>query len=223
MLRSMQKTHNHTNGQTITRPIENMTTDTSGSPARAAPLLVPIRSLGENHRLRIARHLLSLCAQDRYLRFGYSAKDAHIEQYVAGLDFDRDEIFGIYNRRLALIAMAHLAYMPPNLNDTGAEFGVSVLPPARGKGFGARLFERAALHATNSGIDHMFIHALSENAAMLKIATNAGARIQRHGAESEAFLQLPALSLESRLTEYVEERVAKSDYRIKVTMKRLLR
>ncbi|MFZ4624787.1 MAG: hypothetical protein ACOYNF_11190, partial [Rhodoferax sp.] len=36
-------------------------------------LVVPIRSLGENHRGRIADHLLSLDAQDRYYRFGFSA------------------------------------------------------------------------------------------------------------------------------------------------------
>ena len=49
---------------------------------------------------------------DRYLRFGYAATDEQIERYVDGLDFERDEIFGIYNRRLELIAMAHLAFAP---------------------------------------------------------------------------------------------------------------
>lgn len=164
-----------------------------------------------------------MSADDRYFRFGYAAKDANIDQYVAGLDFERDEIFGIYNYKLQLIAMAHLAYAPFDSNTTGAEFGVSVLPYTRGRGYGARLFERAAMHATNQGIDVMFIHALSENQAMLKIATNAGARIHRYGAESEAFLQLPTVSLGSRLAEFVEERMAQSDYRIKVKMKRLSR
>jgi len=32
---------------------------------------VPIRSLGPRHRDRIAAHLISLDAADRYLRFGY--------------------------------------------------------------------------------------------------------------------------------------------------------
>ena len=31
-------------------------------------------------------------------------------QYVQQIDFDRDEVFGIFNRRLRLLAMAHLAY-----------------------------------------------------------------------------------------------------------------
>jgi GNAT superfamily N-acetyltransferase len=119
--------------------------------------VVPIRSLGANHRERIGRHLLSLNPQDRYLRFGFVATDEQILRYVGALDFERDEIFGIYNRRLDLIAMAHLAYSVDPSLDTCAEFGVSVLESARGRGFGARLFDRAAMHARNEGVSRMFI------------------------------------------------------------------
>lgn len=182
---------------------------------RATPALVPIRSLGENHRERIAQHLLALSPQDRYLRFGHWASDAQIARYVAALDFDRDEIFGIYNRRLELIAVAHLAYAKESCHDSCAEFGVSVLHSARGRGYGARLFDRAAMHATNDGVSLMFIHALSENAAMLKIARNAGARVERDGTEAEAYLRLPPASLDSRVTEMLEEQIAQTDYRLK--------
>jgi GNAT superfamily N-acetyltransferase len=195
--------------------------DTSDSAAepRTPPYLVPIRSLGANHRNRIARHLLSLGPHDRYLRFGYAAQDEQILRYVQGLDFERDEIFGIYNRKLVLIAMAHLAYAPAAQFETCAEFGVSVLASARGRGYGARLFDRAAMHASNDGISLMFIHALSENDAMLKIARNAGACVEREGSESEAYLQLAPSSLDTRMTEIVEQTVAMTDYRIKVQAK----
>lgn len=193
--------------------------DDAAEKVRAIPLLVPIRSLGVNHRARIASHLLSLESHDRYLRFGYMAQDEQIQRYVDGLDFDRDEIFGIYNRKLELIAMAHLAYASPLGHDACAEFGVSVVPAARGRGYGARLFERAAMHATNDGVSLLFIHALSENAAMLKIARNAGARVERDGTESEAFLHLPPATLDSQVTELIEEQVAQTDYRIKVQAK----
>jgi GNAT superfamily N-acetyltransferase len=183
--------------------------------ARPAPALVPIRSLGENHRERIAQHLLALTPHDRYLRFGHWAHDAQIQRYVASLDFERDEIFGIYNRKLELIAVAHLAYAKDQRHDNCAEFGVSVLTGARGRGYGARLFDRAAMHATNDGVSLMFIHALSENAAMLKIARNAGARVERDGSESEAYLRLPPASLDSRVTEMIEEQIAQTDYRLK--------
>ena len=38
--------------------------------------------------------------------------DAQLARYVDTLDFDRDEVFGIFNRKLELIAAAHLAYSP---------------------------------------------------------------------------------------------------------------
>jgi len=66
----------------------------------------------------------------------------------------------------------------------------------------------------------MLIHALSENAAMLNIARKAGARIERIGSESEAFLKLPLANLDSRMTEMVEEQMAQTDYHFKVQAKK---
>jgi RimJ/RimL family protein N-acetyltransferase len=188
---------------------------------RALTQKVPIRALNPRHRTRIAQHLLALSAQDRYLRFGYAAQDAHIQGYVDNLNFARDEIYGIFNRALVLIAVAHLAIASDPLDLTRAEFGVSVNQDARGKGYGAQLFERAVVHARNEGIDTLFIHALSENAAMLKIATNAGARVERHGSETEAFLTLPPATLDSRFSEAVEQQVGEMDFQFKWQAKRL--
>jgi GNAT superfamily N-acetyltransferase len=189
---------------------------------RHAPLIVPIRSLDEAHRERIERHLLTLDGADRYLRFGYSASDEHISRYVEGLNFERDEIFGVYSRKLELVAMAHLAFIGQEAGEgckSCAEFGVSVLKESRGLGLGAALFDRAAMHARNDGIELMFIHALSENNVMLKIARNAGARVEQIGSESEAYLRLTPATLDSRFTEIVEEQVAQMDYRLKVQAK----
>jgi RimJ/RimL family protein N-acetyltransferase len=187
---------------------------------RTSAVLVPIRSIGQRERERIAQHLRALDAQDRYLRFGYAANDEQIARYVAGLNFGRDEIFGIYNRRLALIAMAHLAFNDDPSSKDCAEFGVSVLKSVRGRGYGGRLFERAVMHARNEGVHMLFIHALSENTAMLKIARNAGARIERDGSETEAFVKLPDRTLDTRMSEMVEEQFARTDYRMKVQAKR---
>jgi GNAT superfamily N-acetyltransferase len=189
-----------------------------GTPV-VAPVIVPIRSIGPSHGERIAAHLLALDAQDRYLRFGYAANDEQIQRYVNGLNYERDDIFGIYNRKLELIAMAHLAFSTNPELKSCAEFGVSVLKQARGRGYGSRLFDRAVIHARNEGVDMMFIHALSENTAMLNIARKAGATIEREGSESEAYLLLPAADLDSRVTEMVDEQIAQTDYRLKVQAK----
>ena len=183
---------------------------------RASPVIVPIRSLGPSHRDRIATHLMALDRDDRYLRFGYLATDEQIGRYVDGLDFERDDIFGIYNRKLELIAVAHLAFSQQPEHRSCAEFGVSVLKKARGRGYGSRLFERAVIHARNEGVNLMFIHALTENTAMLKIARNAGATLERAGAETDAYLRLPPATLDSRMSEIVDEQVAQTDYRLKV-------
>jgi hypothetical protein len=65
----------------------------------------------------------------------------------------------------------------------------------------------------------MFIHALTENTPMLRIARKAGATVERDGSESEAHLRLLPATLDSRLTEMVEEQLAQADYRIKVQVK----
>ena len=185
----------------------------------STPLMVPIRSLGPSYRERIAAHLLKLEPADRYLRFGYAASDEQIHQYVGGLNFARDDILGIHDRRLQLVAMAHLAYSVDRNLAACAEFGVSVLASARGRGFGARLFEHAALHARNRGIETLFIHALSENAPMLKIARKAGATLERDGGETQALLKVPKGNFKTRMVELFTDQYAQTNYSIKEDVK----
>lgn len=181
-----------------------------------APWAAVIRQLGERHRGRIARHLQALDAHDRYLRFGYAANNDQIQAYVDTLDFERDTIFGMYNRRVELVAMAHLAYSVDRQFAACAEFGVSVLPSVRSHGYGGKLFARAMRHARNAGVQLMFIHALSENKPMLSIARKAGAKVDYDGSEAQAYLRLPPATFESQVTEMIEESFAETDYRLKV-------
>ena len=186
------------------------------APTPTALPWVPIRSLAPGHRPRILAHLVALSERDRYLRFGYQANDEQIGRYVSGLNFELDEVFGIFNRRLAVVALAHLAFpRPGQALSAGAEFGGSVASHLRGRGYGARLFEHAMLHARNRGVDTLYIHALSENAAMLRIARKAGARVERSGGESDAFLRLPPETLASQVEQWVGEGAAAIDYRVK--------
>lgn len=193
---------------------------------RARPSRVPIRALGPRCRNRILRHLLALGAGDRYMRFGYAASDEQVARYVEQLDFDRDEVFGIYNRRLDLVAVAHLAYAPDGLAGGApgtAEFGVSVLDFARGRSYGAKLFARAVIHARNAGVRQLMIQTLSENTAMLRIARRAGATVHREGSESEAYLQLPPPGIGSRVTQLLHAQAAEVDYRIKQRARQIQR
>lgn len=187
---------------------------------------VPIRSLSERHRPRIVAHLRELDERDRYLRFGFAATDEQLGRYVDSLRFERDEVFGIFNRHLTLVAMAHLAYGASSDDAHAApvaEFGGSVLGHYRGRGFGAKLFEHAMLHARNRGVATLYIQALSENTVMLRIARNAGATVERGGSEAQAWLALPPDTLASQVDEFVELHAAEADYQWKANTRLMSR
>lgn len=199
-------------------------TTTIDKPATGREVLrwVPIRALAERHRPRLLAHLLGLDVEDRHLRFGYAAGDAQIGRYVDQIDFERDEVFGIFNRRLEVVAMAHLAYLgrgdqPP----TVAEFGVSVAARARGRGWGARLFERAALQARNRQVTRLLINSLAENKAMLHIVRAAGATIGFEGPDAVAHLDLMPQDMASHLVQMVEHQAAEFDYGMKLQVQRV--
>jgi RimJ/RimL family protein N-acetyltransferase len=186
---------------------------------RALSRWVPIRSLKQRHQAKMLAHLLALGEDDRYMRFGHHASDEQIEHYVKSLRFGHDQLLGIFDRRLQLIAVAHLALSTHMQDFETAEFGVSVLRHARGRGYGGRLFARSMVYARNSGITHLVVHSLSENAPMIRIAQRAGAQIERHGSESEALLRLPPPDFDSHLSEMLQDRAAVVDYHVKSRLK----
>ena len=189
-------------------------------PDRTIGLLgVAINSLGKSHLVKIRTHLLALDDQDRFMRFGYTTTDEHIDRYIASLNFERDDIYGIFNTSMELAGLAHLA-LPKNFKNDQAEFGVSVLKKYRGKGYGNKLFERASIHATNNKIKHIYIQALSENGPMLKIARKHGAIIHREGSETEALVSLAKPSIDSHMSELISEQYAKTNYDVRAEIKK---
>ena len=95
------------------------------------------------------------------------------------------------------------------------EFGVSVVEAGRGKGLGLRLFQHAITHARNQHASHLMIHALSENGPMLRIASRAGATIERDGPEAEAWLKLPPDTVGSHIDSSLQSIGAELLYRVR--------
>ena len=124
----------------------------------------------------------------------------------------------MFDRRVRLIALAHLAFDGDGL---GAEFGVSVLPSARGSGLGTRLFQHAMIHARNRGVSEMVIYIARENRAMLSIVRRAGADIRFEGAQAEARLALPEDTLGTQIEALLGHRAAEIDYQLKLNVLRL--
>lgn len=190
-------------------------------PPPPAPPQATIVLLGRSHREAIRSHLHAFDERDRYLRFGYPATNEQIDHYVDHLDFRRDDVYGVFDSRLRLVGMAHLAFGSDAKPLSMAEFGVSVSPSARGRGLGGQLFAHAAQRARMEGVQQMFIHALSENVAMLRIARRAGARIERSGGESQAYLTLPPDDLREHLKAIIDDQTARVDHGIRAGIRQL--
>ena len=146
-----------------------------------------MQRLNPKHREDIARHLVALPEHDRYLRFGRAIRDQAINEYVDGLDFARDKLFGTFGPDLTLIGVAHLAL---DHRARSAELGLSVDAASRVKGHGYALLQRGLLHAANRGYRTLFMHCLAENGVMLHLARKAGLLVVIQSSEADARLKL---------------------------------
>jgi GNAT superfamily N-acetyltransferase len=171
---------------------------------------IPVQRLTEAARPKLREHFLRLDANDIRLRFGAPLASDAIEAYVQGIDFDTDAVFGVYEDELGLAAVAHVAF-----GVDGAELGVSVLPGYRSRGLGSALFARAVEHARNRFVTRMYMHCLSENAAMMHIARKSGMKICVDTGEAEAFLKLEPADHASLSGELMGQRLALFDYALK--------
>jgi len=168
------------------------------------------RELPRLERAKFATHLRALDSEDRRLRFGLALPDAAIDEYAARIDFGRDVVFGVFDDALHLIGAAHLARA-----DAHAELGVSVLPGHRGRGIGAALLARTHGHARNWGIGALFMHCLTENAAMMHLARKQDMRIVAESGEADARLELSPATPSSIAQALLDERVGLFDYALK--------
>jgi len=194
------------------------------APERKARPWILVKELSKNAHWRLRKHFLALDEHDRLLRFGSVLPDELIVKYVEGIDFERDTVFGVYDGRLKLVGVGHLAFAPreqlPVLSaatekERVAEFGVSVSASGRGMGVGSKLFERAAIRCRNADVDTLYMHYLTSNKVMMHIARKAGMEIHREYGEADAYLRLPPANPASMLQEAVEEQVATIDYTLK--------
>lgn len=174
----------------------------------------PVKRLSRLSRDALLRHFLALEPADLRLRFGTVKSPAGIAEYVDGIDFDQDAAFGVFDDELRLVGVAHVGSMP----DGTAELGVSVLPDWRGRGVGTALFERANAHARNRLIGQLFMHCLTENKAMMRIARKADMQIVTEAGEADAYLRLPPADAATIAREMMDERVALFDVALKAQL-----
>ena len=171
---------------------------------------IPIRELSRAERAALDEHFLALGSDDRRLRFGAPLSDDAARQYVARIDFEHDVVFGVSDDELRFLGIAHIAR-----GDGHAELGVSVLEGHRGVGIGGALLGRAHTRARNWGLKALFMHCLTENAAMMRLARRQKMAIVTEAGEADAWLELPPADAGSHFGEVFAERVALFDYALK--------
>lgn len=173
---------------------------------------VAVQRLSALHRPEIERHLVRLSAEDRRLRFGRHVRDDSIRDYVAGIDFTRDRVFGIHAPDLELAGVAHLALVPA---EQVAELGLSVDASCRGRGYGSALLQRAVMHAANLGYRVLFMHCLAENDIMMHLAIKAGLKVVVESGEANARLALDRRAHGGAMREAMEDQFALVDILLK--------
>ena len=83
---------------------------------------------------------------------------------------------------------------------------------------GAAHLARAHTHARNSGARTLFMHCLTENAAMMRLARKQGMDIVAETGEADAWLKLPLADASSHFGEVFAQRVALFDYALKTQL-----
>jgi GNAT superfamily N-acetyltransferase len=173
-------------------------------------MTIPIRELSRAERPSLHEHFLTLGSHDRRLRFGTPLSDHSVREYLERIDFGHDAVFGVIDDELRLLGVAHVARA-----DGHAELGVSVLEGHRSRGIGGALLARAHLHARNWGVHALFMHCLTENAAMMRLARRQSMDIVAEAGEADAWLKLPKADAASHFGAVFAQRVALFDYALK--------
>lgn len=156
----------------------------------------------------ILEHLLALPEQDLRLRFGALLGRAGIEKYVNGIDFSNDRVFGIFDPELKLVSVAHLAV---DREGRFAELGLSVAHEIHRQGHGEALLKRGATHAASLGVRTIYMHCLSENAALMGLARKAGFKIVVDHGEADATKQIEETRSHGIAMEMVNDQMALVD------------
>lgn len=148
-----------------------------------------VHELGSQDRSRLIAHFQALDAGDRRLRFGLPASDEFIADYVHGIDFTRDHVFGIFGNRFELIAVAHMGQAGDD-----AELGLSVLAAWRRGALARQLVTRATRRAVALGRRRLWIHFVQDNHAMARFTRDLGMEVRYACGEADAWLELPTAS-----------------------------
>ena len=138
---------------------------------------------------KLHAHLLRLDREDRRLRFCRPVSDAFIHRYCQQIDRIRTTVTACFVDD-TLRGAAELVRISDDL-PARAELALSVEAGFQGRGIGARLLDRALLHARNRFVDTVYMYSLRDNARIQRLVRRYGANVTAHEATSEGSIHLP--------------------------------
>lgn len=127
--------------------------------------------------------LLSLTPDDRQFRFTGTISDESISKYVAKIQWQRVCVYGMYDKRGALVGAVEL--VPSNL---GTELAIQVSSDHKRRGIGRALMSRALVHAKLRGLGKLQILCSADNEAMQHLARGVGMTLTREYGDVEGLV-----------------------------------
>ena len=174
-----------------------------------------VRKLSVLDKNKIINNLIKLQGEDRRLRFGAMIADEAIKNYVEKSFDEKSKWFGVDHIDGYLVATCHAAIL-----DGEAELGCCVDEEYRGEGLAQQMFDRSVTWLRTQGITEVFMHCLTENAAMRHIARKNQMTVVSCGGESDAKVEIEPATPATVLEDAYMDRVAlydmyfKNNYRI---------
>lgn len=138
----------------------------------------------------VIMHINFLPAEDKYLRFGYTANEDQIRKYVentlstANTRTHSDFWYAVKHNG-EIIATLHIA-----IRDEMAEFGFTTSTEYRNQGIGQMLFGRGFQLVTEFSISRIYLMFLSQNRPMRHIAKKFGLAVVVDGSDAESSIEI---------------------------------
>lgn len=176
----------------------------------------PIRKIFKHEIALYEQHLLALDANSKHMRFAYPIKDESISEFIKTVekDFDNHCIFVAESLNCEVIAVGHVSIVGDK-----TELAFSVLPAYQGQGVGSAMMDRCVTWCQNRGITNVYMVCLSSNAAVRKLATKHGLKMQSEYGETVADATLPNLTPFTILNEVTESSIANFAYLQRTALK----
>ena len=143
------------------------------------------------------KHLKSLDAESKHLRFGYVIRDEMIDQLCDKFEeeIDKNILFCIENDDLDFIAVGHIA-----------------LQGYQGQGMGNHLFKRVIQWCRTHGKLKGCMVCLSSNTVIKHLCLKYGIKIHSDHGETLADIELDHPSITTYITEATDSNIAAIDY-----------